>query len=125
MLAMLEADAQCQLVSAQRQIKGAEYFQIVVIADRAGYEPFERATGIGSDNVERAACGVASEQRALRPAQHPHPLDIDTVHQVAARPGNTTAAHADGDRRIALRLVPDIDLELGSAREGKERVSTV
>src|SRR3546814_514096 len=33
MLAMLEADAQGQLVSAQRQIKGAEYFQIVVIAE--------------------------------------------------------------------------------------------
>src|SRR3546814_9142004 len=69
MLAMLEADAQGQLVSAQRQIKGAEYFQIVVIADRAGYEPFERATGIRSDNVERAACGVASEQCALWPAR--------------------------------------------------------
>src|SRR3546814_11879078 len=100
MLAMLEADAQGQLVSAQRQIKGAEYFQIVVIADRAGYEPFERATGIRSDNVERAACGVASEQCALWPAQPLHPLDIDKVHQAAARAGHINPVHVDGDSKI-------------------------
>src|SRR3546814_71166 len=88
----------------------SEYFQSVVIADRAGYEPFERATGIRSDNVERAACGVASEQCALWPAQHLHPLDIDKVHQAAARAGHINAVHVDGDSRIAVRLVLDIDL---------------
>src|SRR3546814_2861641 len=48
MLAMLEADAQGQLVSAQRQIKGAEYFQIVVIADRAGYRSEEHTSELQS-----------------------------------------------------------------------------
>src|SRR3546814_17579059 len=104
MLAMLEADAQGQLVSAQRQIKGAEYFQIVVIADRAGYEPFERATGIRSDNVERAACGVAFEQCALWHAQHLHPLDIDKVHKAAHRAGHIKDVPDDGASRIAVRL---------------------
>ena len=70
-----------------------------------------------ADQVERAGQRVASEQGALRTAQHFRPLQVHQVHHAADGAGDVDAVHIHADRRIGV----DDEVELPDAADEYRR----
>ncbi len=75
---------------------------IVAICGRAFRLEIE-ARLLGHD-VDQARCGILAEQRALRPAQHFHALDIAEFGQAHAGAAAVHAVNEEADRRLQSRV---------------------
>ena len=94
----------------------------VVVSDTAGNAAVELAAGRAGDEAQRAAFGVAAEQRALRTLEHLDPLDIEQRGVEALRLADGDAVDVDADARIARGLVLVVGHDAADA-DGQRRLA--
>ena len=76
-----------------------------VIADPRRCAKAEFAGRLAGDDAQGAAFGIAAEKRALRPAQHLDPLNVEQGGVEALRTAEIDAVQIDAHARIPRRLV--------------------
>src|SRR5439155_3998523 len=79
----------------------------IVIADRRFAIHFRRKPRLLADDVDQAGRGVATEQSALRPAQHFDPVDLAKLVEAYARARAVNAVDEHGDRTFEAGIVAD------------------
>jgi hypothetical protein len=95
-------------VDRQRRVAAVEVADVELDA-RA-----ELVRGEASGHVDRAAIGVAAEQRALRAAQYLDALHLGEIHLLEAEAVLPDAVDVQTD----ARQTADVELRLGAARAG-------
>ena len=102
----------------QRFADGRVGKEVAVQASQAASLEIDASTpvphGLSRDDVQRAAEGVAPRERALGPAQHLHPLDVQQVHVGAHVAPQVDAVHVDAHGRIGG---DDVVLQADAAHE--------
>jgi len=111
-LAVTEAGAQ---LAPLRQVEAGARDGVIEAPVLEAHVATELAGGLARDEVDRAARGVATEQRTLRSTQHFHAFQFDHVEHAALRLADIDAVdvHTHGrvhpDRRIAGDSATDRD----------------
>jgi len=85
---------------AQRHVEHAADAPRVVIADLGLQRAFELVARLVGDHVDHAAGRVAPVKRALRPAQHLDPLDVEIFLLEQAIAQQRRVVERDRDRRV-------------------------
>src|SRR5690606_9668366 len=85
---------------AKRDGHGTEHFAQVVLTDSGAKRRFELVAGQDRVDQHGAADRVATEQRALRSAEHLDIVDVEKVHRPADRAAHVDVVDIDADARV-------------------------
>ena len=99
-------------VIGDRNVERTVELRVVVLAGGERQLRVELVHGRApADQIDSAGQRIASEQGALRAAQHLGALQVHQVHHAADGPGDVDAVHIDADRRVGI----DDEVQLSDA----------
>ena len=82
----------------QRSTDGPFGGHLAIASHRHGHETFKFTTGLGGNDLDQPACGIATKERTLRAAQYFDPLQVKCLATDCTKGGHVNFVGIEGNR---------------------------